>query len=291
MAMESLVTVGLDGSAESLAAAHWAAEEADRRKATLSLLHAWPMLAPEAVGTPPEVDQNYWAKLIVHDAHVELHDQYPDLRIAEDLVAADAVTALLDVAHRSQLLVLGSRGLSHAASFFLGDTSMDVVAQAECPVALVRAGLDQDAQAAPRTGGVVVGVSLHGPCDELLRFAFQTAAAREVPLHVVHGRSLPVAVYVPWALDPDAISEITADARKELDEALRPWRGRFAGVSVVDVVRLESAARAVVHEAATADLLVLGRRRQRPALAPRLGNVAHAAAHHAPCPVAVVPHD
>ncbi|WP_308303852.1 universal stress protein [Streptomyces sp. CB02959] len=51
--MDDVVTVGLDGSAESRAAARWAAEEAARRRLTLRLLHAWPMLAPEAVGTPP----------------------------------------------------------------------------------------------------------------------------------------------------------------------------------------------------------------------------------------------
>ncbi|MFE6692282.1 hypothetical protein ACFVFQ_38325 [Streptomyces sp. NPDC057743] len=86
-----------------------------------------------------------------------------------------------------------------------------------------------------------------------------------------------MAAYVPWAMDSGAIRQITADARKELDEALRPWRRRFTGVQVADAVRLESPAGALVHQAADADLLVLGRRRQRPALAPRLGNVAHAA--------------
>ncbi|MFE9846149.1 universal stress protein [Streptomyces goshikiensis] len=37
-------------------------------------------------------------------------------------------------------------------------------------------------------------------------------------------------------------------------------------------------------------LLLVGRRRHRPALAPPLGSVATAAIHHAPCPVAVIPH-
>ncbi|MFE7318768.1 universal stress protein [Streptomyces sp. NPDC057555] len=289
--MEHVVTVGLDGSDESLAAAHWAAEEADRRKATLHLLHAWPMLAPEAVGTPPETDQNYWAKLIVHNAHTELREHHPDLRIVEDLVASDATSALLNAAQQVRLLVLGSRGLSHAASFFLGDTSMDIVAQAACPVALVRADTGPSPDAAPRTAEVVVGVSLHGPCEDLLEFAFTTAASREVPLHAVHGRSLPPVAHVPWAMAPQALEKVTADARKELGDALRPWCRKFTGVRVVEDVQLESPARAVVEAASAADLLMIGRRRHRHALAPRLGNVAYAAAHHAPCPVVVVPHD
>ncbi|MEK2478271.1 MULTISPECIES: universal stress protein [Streptomyces] len=290
--MDHAVTVGLDGSAESLAAARWAAGEADRRGLPLRLLHAWPMLAPEAVGPSPEVDQNYWAKRIVHDAQTEIHERYPNLPVVEDLVASDAETALLRASARSELLILGSRGLSTAACFFLGDTSMEIVARAERPVVLVRAGMRPASDPAHGTGGVVVvGVSLHGRCDDLLEFAFEAAALREVPLHAVHGRSLPVDRYVPWAGNPDVIEEITEEARQRLGEALRSSREKFPGVRVIDSVLLESPSRAVVRAASAADLLVIGRRRQRPALAPRLGNVAHAAAHHASCPVAIVPHD
>ena len=81
------------------------------------------------------------------------------------------------------------------------------------------------------------------------------------------------------------------DARRGLAEALRPWRDKFPGVRIVETVRLESPARAVVRTAAGADLLVIGRRRHRPALLPRVGPVAQAVIHHAACPVAVVPHD
>ncbi|WP_307058653.1 universal stress protein [Streptomyces achromogenes] len=60
--------------------------------------------------------------------------------------------------------------------------------------------------------------------------------------------------------------------------------------AVIKVLTLDSPARAVVHDTETAGLLVVGRRRHRGALAPRLGPVAQAAVHHAACPIAVVPH-
>ncbi|MGW1024613.1 universal stress protein [Streptomyces sp. NPDC002577] len=289
--MEPVVTVGLDGSPESLAAARWGADEADRQGLALRLLHAWPLLRPGTSDVPPQQDPNYWPRRIVHNAQTELHKRHPALLIVENLVAEDARDALLRAASESRLVVLGSRGLGAVESYFLGDISMDVVSRAERPVVLVREGVDETVQPPGHEGCVVVGLGLKDACDDVLEFAFSAAAARGVPLRAVHGRGLPMQAYTPWGVDAEVAAEITEEVEKDLNEALRPWREKFPGVQVVDVVRLESPARATVAGAYGADLLVLGRRRHRGALAPRLGPVAHAAVHHAACPVAVVPHD
>ncbi|MGY5033448.1 universal stress protein [Streptomyces sp. 900116325] len=288
--MEPVVTVGLDGSPESMAAARWAADEAERRKVTLRLMHAWPMLAPEPVRAASEIDQNYWAKRLVHQAQAELQARHPGLLIVGNLVADDAQNALLKAASEAELTVLGSRGLTSAESYFLGSVSMAVVARATRPVVLVRPEAhEQGPSPAPRS--VVVALKLHGPCDDLLAFAFDAAAARGVPLQVVHGRSLPLHAHTPWGVDHEVAKEITEDAQKQMGQVLRPWRKKFPGVEPAAAIRLESPAEAVVRASEGAELLVVGRRKHRPALAPRLGPVAHAALHHARCPVAVVPHD
>lgn len=142
--MERVLTMGLDGSPESLAAAHWSADEAERRKLTLCLLHAWPQLVPEPTHIPAEVDQNYWARRLVHNARAELQERHPGLSIACNLVADDAQDALLQAASKSEMLVLGSRGLEPSESYFMGDISMPVVARAERPVVLVRAASRED---------------------------------------------------------------------------------------------------------------------------------------------------
>ncbi|WP_435060274.1 universal stress protein [Streptomyces sp. bgisy060] len=288
--MEPVVTVGLDGSAESMAAAHWAADEAERRKVTLRLVHAWPMLAPEPVRAASEIDQNYWAKRLVHKAQAELQARRPDLVIVGNLISDDAQGALVKAASQAELTVLGSRGLTSAESYFLGSVSMAVVARATRPVVLVRPE-PREGDTSPAPGGVVVALKLHGPCDDLLAFAFEAAAGRDVPLRVVHGRSLPLHAHTPWGADHQVTKEIAEEARKQLDQVLLPWREKFPDVEPVSAVRLESPAEAVVRAAGGAELLVVGRRKHRPPLAPRLGPVAHAALHHARCPVAVVPHD
>jgi nucleotide-binding universal stress UspA family protein len=287
--MPPVVTVGLDGSPESRAAAHWAADEAEKRRLTLRLLHAWPLLAPEPARVPSEVDLNYWAKRFVHAARAELQARHPDLTIGGSLVADDA--ALLQAASECEMIVLGSRGLEPVESYFLGDVSMPVVARAQRPVVLVRAETRGERAHPAPASRVVVALKLHGSGDDLLDFAFHTAAARRVPLLAVHGRSVPLHARVPWGVDHDATEEMTRDAQEQLTKALRPWREKYPQVDAADTVRLTSPAKAVVQAAEGAALLVVGRHEHRRGLAPPLGPVAQAAIHHGCCPVAVVPHD
>ncbi|MFF4948424.1 universal stress protein [Streptomyces chattanoogensis] len=289
-----LITVGLDGSTESLAAARWAADEADRRNAVLRLLHAWILLAAEAPDTPPERDQNARARQIVNQAAQEVRERHPHLQIMEDLVGSEAEPALLRAADESRMVVLGSRALAPLESYALGDVSLDVVGRAEGPVVLVRGeSRAEPPRPAPQVPEprVVVGVSLNGPCEPLLAFAFDAAASRGIPLQAVHGRGLPVHAYVPWGIEPEVAEEVTKQAEGELREAVRPWRERFPDVPVQLTVLPESPTRAMVQTVPGAALLAVGRRRHRPFLAPRVGPVAHAAIHHVTCPVAVVPHD
>ncbi|MDX3582670.1 universal stress protein [Streptomyces europaeiscabiei] len=297
--MQPVVTVGLDGSPESHAAARWAADEAEKRKLTLRLLHAWPLLAPEptGTGTPPEVDQNYWAKRLVHTARAELQTRHPGLLVVGSLVPDDAQSALIQAASESEMTVLGSRRLESVESYFLGDISLPVVARAQRPVVLVRADAQERAgEEAPHSpheataSRVVVALKLHDSSDELLDFAFHSAAARGVPLLAVHGRSVPLHARVPWGVDHDATEELTGDARKLLDKALRPWREKYPQVDVADSVRLTGHAKAVMHAAEGASLLVVGRSAHRHGLGSHLGHVVQAALHHVRCPVAVVPH-
>lgn len=293
-----VITVGLDGSLESLAAAQWAADEADRRNSVLRLLHAWILLAAEAPDTPPDRDQNAGARQIVDRALDEVRARHPHLQIIEDLVGSEAEPALLRAAGESRMLALGSRALTAWESYVLGDVSLDVVGRAEGPVVLVRGGWSANppppefADLIPRSEPrIVVGVSLNGPCDPLLAFAFDAAASRGLPLQAVHGRSLPVHAYAPWGVGPDVAEEVIKEADGELRESLCPWRESFPEVPVQLTVLPESPTRAMVQTVQGAELLAIGRRRHHPPLAPRVGPVAHAAIHHVTCPVAVVPHD
>ncbi|MEW2433268.1 universal stress protein [Streptomyces caniferus] len=293
-----IITVGLDGSPESLAAAQWAADEADRRHFVLRLLHAWILLAAEVADTPPDRDQNAGARQIVRQALEVVRERHPHLQIIEDLVGSEAEPALLRAADESRMVVLGSRALGTWESYALGDVSLDVVGRADAPVVLVRGsgraqpeGSDPVSPTHGPASRIVVGVSLNGPCEPLLAFAFDAAVSQGLPLQVVHGRPLPVHAYAPWGVDPDAAAEVVKEADGELRDVISPWRDRFPDVPTELTLLPENGTRAIVQTAQKAVLLAVGRRRHRPFLAPRVGSVAHAAIHHVTCPLAVVPHD
>ncbi|MFD3380350.1 universal stress protein [Streptomyces sp. NPDC058697] len=276
------ITVGVDGSAESLAAVHWAAREAVRRSLALRVVHAWEKSDGE--------DRTGDVREALAETAREVTGRHPDLPVNTDLLEGDRVDALVAAAADAETLVLGTRGHGAIVGFLLGSVGQQVVAESARPVVLVRAGDLAESEAAGRE--IVVGQQ-GGPDDSAaaLGFAFETAAARGAAVRVVRAWSLPtVFTFSPGSLRlADEAGGLEQYERKALAEALRPWEERFPEVRVTQHVEMGSAGEVLLTAAAPAQLLVVGRRAHRSAVGTRVGSVAHAAMHHAPCPVAVVP--
>ncbi|MFI1484853.1 universal stress protein [Streptomyces sp. NPDC020747] len=276
------ITVGADGSAESLAAVHWAAREAVRRSLALRVVHAWEKSDGE--------DRTADVRDALAETAREVTDRHPDLPVTTDLLEGDRVDALVAAAADAETLVLGTRGHGAIVGFLLGSVGQQVVAESARPVVLVRAGDLAESEAAGRE--IVVGQQ-GGPDDSAaaLQFAFETAAARGAAVRVVRAWSLPtVFTFSPASLKlADEAGGLEQYEEKALAEALRPWEERFPEVRVTQQVEMGSAGEVLLTAAAPAQLLVVGRRAHRSAVGARVGSVAHAAMHHAPCPVAVVP--
>ncbi|WP_405860112.1 universal stress protein [Streptomyces sp. NBC_00090] len=80
------------------------------------------------------------------------------------------------------------------------------------------------------------------------------------------------------------------DAQKQPGQVFPPWHEKFPDAEPADAVRLEGPAEAVVGAAEGVELLFVGRRERRPALAMPLGSVTQASPQQVRRPVAVVPH-
>ncbi|WP_406186403.1 universal stress protein [Streptomyces sp. NBC_01006] len=289
--MKHHVTVGIDGSPESMAAARWGAREAALRRVSLRLVHAvdWP-ISP-AIPRLGHEAADRWADEALTDALEDVRPRHPDVEITTRCLSGRPAAALAAEAIDAGLLVLGSRGIGGLVGFLIGSVGMSTVAATETPVALVRAS-DETADAEPtRYGEIVVGVDIHEAADKVLAFAFEEASRRDCALRAVHGWKLPSAYeYVPF-FDPDNERDIGRSVTQMLDETLLPWRSKFPSVRVTHNAFMGPAGPQLVQASAGADLVVVGRHLRRSPLGAHLGPVAHAVLHHAAAPVAVIAHD
>ncbi|MBU3869120.1 universal stress protein [Streptomyces sp. 4503] len=292
--MPRTVTVGLDGSPESLAAADWAAREAQRRELPLSLVHAldWhsfsygPLTGVESL--------TRWAKRLPSDAAARLRCDHPGLRIIHEQLAGEPVASLLAAAENAELLVLGSQGAGRVTGILVGSVALSIVARAELPVVLVPTGGRGDRRTGPATTAsaararreVVLGLDLRRPAAQMLGFAFDAAARRAAALRVVHGWSPPPASGYPSPSGTGASAQVAS----ELADVLRPWRTKFPGVSVSEQAVAGSPAEHLVDASAHAALMVVGRFTHGPRPGPRVGPVTHSVLHHSSAPVTVIAH-
>ncbi|MEV7017886.1 universal stress protein [Streptomyces sp. NPDC093991] len=291
--MESPVVVGVDGSAESLAAAAWAAHEAARRGAGLRLLHVRSR-HPRQNGTGPARSADHsLARRVLERAAEHVRAVRPDVRVHEVRAEGPAATALARAAEDADPLVLGSRGLGRVAGLLVGSVPLGVVARATRPVVLVRADAAGE-EAGPRGDGrqdVVVGVDVIEPCDEVLAFAFEAARRRRTRLRALHAWRAPDRL-TPGAAGagPAGDQERAGEWLRFLSAVLQVWRDKYPDVEVLETVAEGKPAGALLKAASDAQLLVVGHRIAGRSALPRTGPVAHAVIHQARCPLAVVPH-
>ncbi len=203
--MSRNVTVGLDGSPESRAAAEWAAREAGRRGLPLRLLHVRePAPAPLTYPPPAAAAETFqdWADRIPREAADGIRLRHPGVEVAVELHEGAPDAVLTAAAGDAELLVLGSRGLGGLGGYLVGSVGLAVAARVERPVVFVRAGeqaADEHAMdlagipsAATGFRPVVLGLDADSPDDTVLAFAFEAAARRAAPLRAVHAWNLPL---------------------------------------------------------------------------------------------------
>ncbi|GAA3775856.1 universal stress protein [Streptomyces chiangmaiensis] len=301
--MTRTVTVGLDGSPESRAAAEWAAREAELLELPLKLVHVWePVPAPMAQAPllGPETHQ-HWTERIPREAAEGVRLRHPGLDVTTEQLSGRPADVLVSVANDAELLVLGSRALGGIGGFMVGSVGLSVVAHAERPVVLVRAAqqvadehetdpVDVPSAATPFRP-VVLGLDIERPDDYLIAFAFAAAARRGTSLRVVHGWNPPY-YYDTYgvATDLGLREELARQESTALTEVLRPWREKFPAVEIIEQSHYGTPGNHLVDASREACLVVVGRRARRSPLGTHIGSVTHAVLHHSTAPVAVVPH-
>jgi nucleotide-binding universal stress UspA family protein len=134
---------------------------------------------------------------------------------------------------------------------------------------------------------IVVGVDGSETSERALQWAVEEARLRHATITVVNAWSVTFGGGYPFAasaIDPAIFEEA---GRQILDAAVRSVDA--TGVELETVLECGGAAESLIAAAKGADLVVVGSRGLGGFTGLLLGSVSHQVAHHAPCPVVIIP--
>jgi nucleotide-binding universal stress UspA family protein len=137
-----VVAVGIDGSAESVAALGWASRYAAATGAKVRAVHAWHY--PAAFGVPEgkapervtgEVEQRIRDELA--QAVAQVYPEPDDAQVETAVRYGHPVEVLIDESKNADLLVVGHHGHHAFTGMLVGSVSIHCVSNAACPVVVV----------------------------------------------------------------------------------------------------------------------------------------------------------
>jgi nucleotide-binding universal stress UspA family protein len=278
------VVVGTAGAGSGTIAVEWAADEAQRRRRPLRIVHIleWhPDEGPASAGN--SYVERVWASAsaMTYAACHQVRSRAPGLPVKADILIGHPATWLLELAPGADLIVLGHRGGGGFAGLRLGSVSQRVALHAPCPVAVIR---DR-----PHPGGPVVAGADDSPAaDHVLDTAFAAAATRAARLVVVRA-SGPVIPLLPAHARPAEVNVAEQDGAEleRLRERLAPWRRKFPQIRADVEVTRDSVAPALIEASTRAQLVIVGSRGRGAVRGALLGSTGRQLLRHAECPVLV----
>jgi nucleotide-binding universal stress UspA family protein len=191
-------------------------------------------------------------------------------RVHSALVAGPAARVLCELSRTAEMVVVGSRGNSELPGLRLGSVSWQVAGH----VVVVR-GRWMPVNEAP--GPVVAGVDGSPASQAAIRFAFEEAALRDVPLVALCALAdAPGVLGGAYAME-ERFSQLMVTEEKKHPQ-----------VTVLREIAAGAPRAALLTVASRAQMIVLGYRGRGGVEGMSLGSIAQAVLHHAPCPVGIV---
>lgn len=291
------IVVGVDGSPASSRALAVAAVEAERAGATLRAVHGyytpmWVRGGPrdhyDVLETPQEGTE--YAEKLVASQIEDLYARQPLLKIdlASEVLEGEPREQLLAISERTDLLVVGSRGVSRVRGLILGSVAQFLLSKSACPLLLVPA--EGDDPVPPRR--VVVGVDGSTASRAALRWALDAARRHSCPLVVLHAWLITRLPGMPDMRYVSELPEYEKVCQEWLEAEVKAALPERAGVEIRYELVHATPATALRSALGTDDLLVVGRRGAGGFTGLALGSVAAQCAHHAKGLLVVVPsHD
>ncbi|MFN8199358.1 MAG: universal stress protein [Nakamurella multipartita] len=292
---QATITVGVDGSPESMVAATWAAQEAARRRMTLELLlsineplenHSGYVFPAPVIEAVRSANRERLA-----DVAAVVRREHPDIQVRTSLDFVDPRRALVTRSRHTSMTVVGTRGHGRLPEVLVGSVALYVAAHAHSPVAVVPPAADLTA--AGPGGPVVVAVDGRPDSISAIGFAFDEAAVHHTELVAV--LVFDELAYRGFAKGGSQIGHLEDDEeRAVLARELAGWAEKYPDVPVRQLVLRGQPAQTLLHYAAGSPaaqrprLLVVGSRGRGGMAGLLLGSTSQRLVTQATVPVIVV---
>lgn len=274
------VVVGVDATPAARQAVTWAGHQAALEGRRVVLVRTTGSLGTAGTTWLDQRDPSTSAVLeamddegasVLAEATEELRHAHPGLEVETVVVADDPVAELRRVTEHAHLVVVGSDGHGLAPHGTPWQAGPRIVRHSACPVVVV----PRHARNVLRHG-VLVGDDLTERAAPVLRFAYECAAVRNLPLTVLHAAREST---------PDRV----ADVERALAESVSGLAEEFPDVETRLEVTYGWATGRLLQTASQMHLLVIGQHHRPGPYESPLGHVRAGMVARATCPVAVVP--
>lgn len=199
------VVVGIDGSSSAVHAAEWAVAEAVSRDVPLRLIHV-------VQSTSPNIHREIAdAEAALRAAHAAVTQTGQPVKIETAVVHGPVAATLVAESADAAMICVGSTGIGHRASKFVGATATAVADSAPCRVAIIRT---RDGTPWSASGDIAVVVDDPSDLDVVLQVALNEAHLRNATLLALNVTS----------------SRLHEVAPEEVDRRLADWLGRHPEV-------------------------------------------------------------
>jgi nucleotide-binding universal stress UspA family protein len=137
----SRILVGVDGSRHSIEALRFAYQYASRSGACIIALHAWTAVDYYVNISEGDDIASAWrhnADLALAESLAGWASEFPDVTVSRVIDMRHPVESMVEHSGSADLLVVGTRGRHGPAPIAIGSVTRHVMADAVCPVAVVR---------------------------------------------------------------------------------------------------------------------------------------------------------
>jgi nucleotide-binding universal stress UspA family protein len=179
------VVVGINGSQAAINAAKWTIEEALTRQLPLRLVYVIPRREAEAGSEPISEWELERAEMALSQAECAAQRAKKPVEVETAILSGDPGQALINESQDTALICVGTSRRGWACDGLLGPTAAALVADAQCPVAIIRTNPD----GSPTELGVIAVVLNDEPDnDEVVHHAMEEGRRRHATVRQIDRR-------------------------------------------------------------------------------------------------------